>query len=128
MRSEKDANNEVVITFMTRVAPKVSRVMNQGCAQWDENGNPLAALGETLSSEYAFPAVSGTAFAAKPKPGQKMVCTSNRRLDERFGAASSCPGAERVGHDILCRICRLGGALYLKKAEAWEIPIAFLDA
>jgi uncharacterized repeat protein (TIGR01451 family) len=37
--SEFDAANEVVITFSTSMSPQITFVENQGCANWDENGD-----------------------------------------------------------------------------------------
>jgi hypothetical protein len=34
--------NEVIITFRTTMNTTVTRVQNQGCANWDANGNGLA--------------------------------------------------------------------------------------
>ena len=41
--NENNAANEVVISFRTTMPENIIRVENQGCANWDENGNRFLA-------------------------------------------------------------------------------------
>jgi len=94
--------NEVIITFRTTMNTTVTRVQNQGCANWDANGNGLA-------DELAAGQVSVcTDNPATPSSGYPTVWTKST-------TPLAVPTINEWGMIILIVLQGMGALYYMRR-------------